>query len=180
MLDGCQVLESQAFSTKTISLYSFLLPHTTSPWPNSSSRPEVLNFGFGHCFLSLHVLFNPRKNVWVRLADDFLHPGMPPLNMVVGSGLMLIEIVPVNGWKVSIDPGGREVVNQLINSWDAQGILLDGKPGSPGIRKWTNATDAIICTNAFKSPLDIQQLTLELGPGKLYTVCRCGLATSYS
>ena len=140
MLDGCQVLiKSQASSIKTIkeSLYSFLLlPHTTSPWPNSSSRPEVLNFGFGHCFLSLHVL-NPRKNVWVRLADDFLHPGMPPLNMVVGSGLMLIKIVPVNGWKVSIDPGGREVVNQLINSWDAWGILLDGKPGSPGIRKWT-------------------------------------------
>ena len=117
---------------------------------------------------------------WVRLADDFLHPGVPSLNMVVGSGLMLIEIVPVNGWKVSIDPGGRVVVNQLINSWDARGILLDGKPGSPGICKWTNATDAIICTNAFKSPLDIQQLTLELGPGKLYTVCRCGLATSYS
>ena len=87
----------------------------------------------------MHVL-NPHKNVWVRLADDFLYPGMPPLNMVVGSGLMLIKIVPVNGWKVSIDPGGtggREVVNQLINSWDARGILLDGKPGSPGIRKWT-------------------------------------------
>ena len=32
----------------------------------------------------------------MRLAEDFLHPGMPSLNMVVGSGLMLIEIVPVN------------------------------------------------------------------------------------
>jgi hypothetical protein len=31
--------------------------------------------------------------------------------MVVGSGLMLIEVVPVNGWKVSIDPGGSEVVD---------------------------------------------------------------------
>ena len=71
----------------------------------------------------------------MRLADDFLHPGMPPLNMVVGSGLMLIKIVPVNRWKVSIDPGGREVVNQLIDSCDVRGTLLDGKPGCPGIHK---------------------------------------------
>ena len=31
-------------------------------------------------------------------------------------------------WNVSIDPGGREVVDQLINSWDVGSVLLDGKP----------------------------------------------------
>ena len=54
---------------------------------------------------------NPPKDVWVGLADDFFHPGMPSLYMVVGSGLMLIKVVPVNWWKVSIDPGGSEVVD---------------------------------------------------------------------
>ena len=38
-----------------------------------SSRPEALNVGFGHHLLSLDV----RKDVWERLADDFLLPGMP-------------------------------------------------------------------------------------------------------
>ena len=66
-----------------------------SPWPSCSSRPEALNLGFGQCLLSLDVV-NPRKDVWVGLADDFFHPGMPSLNMVVGSGLMLIKVVPVN------------------------------------------------------------------------------------
>jgi len=56
-------------------------------------------------------VFNPLKDIWVRFADDFLHPGMPFLNMVVGSGLMRIKIVPVNWWKVSIDPSGSEVFN---------------------------------------------------------------------
>ena len=97
-------------------------------------RPEVLNFCFGHCLLSLGVL-NPCKDVWVKLADDFFCSGMPRLNMVVDSGLMLIEIVTVNRWTVSIDPGGSEVFNQL-NSWDVWGTLLDVKPGCPGIRKW--------------------------------------------
>ena len=58
----------------------------------------------------------------------FFHSGMPPSNIVVGSGLVLIEVVPMEWWKVSIDPGGREVVrevvNQLINSWDVGGVLL--------------------------------------------------------
>ena len=58
----------------------------------------------------------------------FFHSGMPPFNIVVGSGLVLIEVVPMEWWKVSIDPGGREVVrevvNQLINSWDVWGVLL--------------------------------------------------------
>ena len=35
---------------------------------------------------------------------------MPPFDIVVGSGLVLIEVVPMERWKVSIDPGGREVV----------------------------------------------------------------------
>ena len=61
---------------------------------------------------SLHV-FYPRKDIWVRLADDFLHSRMPSLYMAVGSRLMLIEIVPVNWWKVSIDPGCSD---KLINS----------------------------------------------------------------
>ena len=76
-------------------------------------------------------VLNTCKDVWMRLADDFLHPGVSPLKIVVDSGLMLIKIVPVNRWKVSINSGGREVVNQLINSWDVQGTLLDG------IHKWT-------------------------------------------
>ena len=46
------------------------------------------------------------------LADYFFHSGMPPFDIVVGSWLVLIEVVPVERWKVSIDPGGREVVNQ--------------------------------------------------------------------
>ena len=87
--------------------------------PSYDSRSEVLNFGFGQCFLFLDVL-NPCKDVWVpvRLADDFLHPGVSPLEMV--------KIVPVNRWKASINSSGREVVNKLINSWDVQGTLLDG------------------------------------------------------
>ena len=40
----------------------------------------------------------------MRLTDHLLHSGMPPLNVVVGPGLMLIEVVPVNGWKVPINP----------------------------------------------------------------------------
>ena len=77
------------------------------------------------------------QNVWVRLADDFLHPGMPSLNMVVGSGLMLIKIVPVNWQQVSIEPGCNEVVYYLINSGNVWGILLDGKPGFSGVCQWT-------------------------------------------
>ncbi len=73
-------------------------------------RHVALNLGFGHCLLSLHV-FNPFKDVWMRVANDFLHPRMPSLNMVVGSRLMLIEVVPVNRWKVSIDPGGSEIIH---------------------------------------------------------------------
>ena len=60
---------------------------------------------------SLLDVVNPPKDVWVGLADDFSHPGMPSLYMVVGSGLMLIKVVPVNWWKVSIDPGSSEVVD---------------------------------------------------------------------
>ena len=66
----------------------------------------------------------------MRPADDCPHPGMPSLNMVVGSGLVLIEIVPVN---VSVDPGGSEVVDQLINSGDIWDVLLDCKPGCSDI-----------------------------------------------
>ena len=51
------------------------------------------------------------------LADNFFHSGMPPFNIVVRSGLVLIEVVPMEWWKVSIDPGGREVVNQLLGCW---------------------------------------------------------------
>ena len=75
------------------------------------------------------------------LADNFFHSGMPPFNTVVGSGLVLIEVVPMEWWKVPIDPGGREVVrelvNQLINSWDVGGVLLDGKPSCSNICQWT-------------------------------------------
>ena len=70
------------------------------------------------------------------LADNFFHSGMLPFNIVVGSGLVLIEAVPMEWWKVSIDPGGREVVNQLINSWDVGGVLLDGKPSCSNICQW--------------------------------------------
>ena len=59
---------------------------------------------------SLDVV-DPCKDVWVGLADDFLHLGMPSLNVVVGSRLMLIKIVPVYWGKVSIDPGGSEVID---------------------------------------------------------------------
>ena len=41
-------------------------------WPSCSSRSKALNLGFGHFLLSLDV-FDPRKDDWVRLADDFLH-----------------------------------------------------------------------------------------------------------
>ena len=141
MLDGCQVLiESQASCIEMIeeSLHLLLLlPYMTSLWPSSSSRPEVLNFGFAMVTASslcMHSIHTKMLN-WVRLADDFLHPGVPLLNMVAGSGP---RIVSVNRWKVFIDPGGREVVNQLINSCDVQGTLLDGKHRlSWGIRKWT-------------------------------------------
>ena len=81
-------------SKKVCILLFFSFNDTASPWPSCYSRPEDLNLGFGHYLLSLMI--DPCKDVWVRLADDFLHPGMPSLNMVVGSGLMLIEIVPVN------------------------------------------------------------------------------------
>ena len=81
------------------SLYPLLLLlHTASPWPSCSSRHEALNLGFGHCLLSLDE-FNPCKDVSVRLGD-FLHPGMPPFNIVVGSGHVLVEIVPVIWWEV--------------------------------------------------------------------------------
>ena len=67
------------------SLYPFLLLlHTASPWPSCSSRPEALNLGFGHCLLSLDVV-DPCKDVWVGLADDVLHPGMPSLSELGGS-----------------------------------------------------------------------------------------------
>ena len=75
------------------SLYPLLL-HTASLWLSCSSRPEALNLGFGHCLLSLDE-FNPYKDVWVGLGDDFLHPGMPSFNIVVGSGHVLVKIVPV-------------------------------------------------------------------------------------
>ena len=38
---------------------------------------------------------NPSKDVWVGLRDDFLHPEMLSLHVVVGSGLMLIKVVSV-------------------------------------------------------------------------------------
>ena len=88
----------------------FLLFHSASLWPSSSSRHVALNLCFGHCLLSLHV-FNPFEDVWVRVAYNFFHSRMPSLNMVVGSRLMLIEVVPVNWWKVSIDPGGSEIIH---------------------------------------------------------------------
>ncbi len=56
-------------------------------------------------------MFNPFEDVWVRVAYNFFHSRMPSLNMVVGSRLMLIEVVPVNWWKVSIDPGGSEIIH---------------------------------------------------------------------
>ena len=49
-----------------------LLPHSMSPWPSNSSRPEVLNFGFSHCF---REVVNPLINSWdIR---DTLLDGMP-------------------------------------------------------------------------------------------------------
>jgi hypothetical protein len=74
--------------------------------------------------------------------------------------VMLIEVVPVNGWKVSIDPGGSEVV---INSWDVWGILLDGKPGCSGIRQWTKCHAPMVrMPSNHHWGCGIQQLTLEL------------------
>ena len=95
------------------SLYPLLL-HTASPWPNCSSRPEALNLGFGHCFLSLDE-FNPCSNVCMRLGDDFLHPGMPWHALIVqrvdfrswvdlvrvdyvGVDLMTIDLVCTHLW----------------------------------------------------------------------------------
>ena len=68
--------------------------------------------------------FNPCKDIWVRLGDDFRHPGFPSFNIVVGSGHMLVEIVPVILWEVSINPCGSEVVDQLIHSWKVYGCLV--------------------------------------------------------
>ncbi len=51
--------------------------------------------------------------ILVRIADDSLHHRMPSLNMVIGSWLILIEIVPVNWWKVSIELGGSEIVYKM-------------------------------------------------------------------
>ena len=67
---------------------------------------------FSHCLLSLDE-FNPCIDVWVRLGDDFLYPGMPTFNIAVGSGHVLIKIVPVIWWEVSINPCGGEVVDKL-------------------------------------------------------------------
>ena len=76
---------------------------------------------------------------------------MPSLNMVVGSGLMLIEIVSVNRWKV---PFSQVAVKYSISSstlgifgvpcWMASQAVLTYVSGQ-------NATDAIVCMNAFKS-----------------------------
>ena len=99
--------------------------------------------------------FNPCKNVRVRLGDDFRHPGFPSFNIVVGSGHMLVEIVPVISWEVSINPCGSEVVDQLIHSWKvwvscwmASQVILTYVSGE-------NATDAMICMNAFNSPMGL-------------------------
>ena len=66
----------------------------------------------GHCLLFLHV-FYPCKDIWVKLAD--IHSRMPSLYMVVGSRLMLIEIVTVNWWKVPLI-GGLNTGSLLLNS----------------------------------------------------------------
>ena len=135
MLDSSEVfIEAYPTSVEALkeSLYPLLLLlHTASLWLRCSSEPEALDLGFGHCLLSLDV-FNPCKDVWVRLGDDFFHPGMPPFNIVVGSGHVLVEIVPVIWGEISIHPGGTEVSDQLIDPGDVWGVLLDGKPS------WSN------------------------------------------
>ena len=47
----------------------------------------------------------------MRLDGDFLHPGMPPFNIVVGSGHVLVKIVPVIWWEVCINPCASEIVD---------------------------------------------------------------------
>ena len=118
----------QPYTLTPCILFSFSLTR-------GSSSPVALNLCLGYWLLSLDKL-DPRKDVWVGLADNFFHSGMPPFN-IVGSGLVLIEVVPMEWWKVSIDPGGREVVNQLINFSDVGGVLLDGKPSCSNICQWT-------------------------------------------
>ena len=51
---------------------------------------------------------------------------MPSLDMIVGPRLMLVELVPMNRRKVSIDPGGGEIVDKLTYSGNFGGTLLDG------------------------------------------------------
>ena len=62
--------------------------------------------------------FNPCKDAWVRLGDDLLASSWnATLHIVVGSGHVLVKIVPVIWWEVSINPCGSEVVDQLIHSY---------------------------------------------------------------
>ena len=50
------------------------------------TRPEALNLGLVTASSVWMYSIHAKMLIWVRFADDFLHPGMPSPNMVVGSG----------------------------------------------------------------------------------------------
>ncbi len=83
--------------------------HAASLWTRCSSGSIALDLGSGDCLLFLDIL-DPGKGVGMRLTDDLLNPGVPPLDMVVGFWLVLVKIVPVDWGKIPIDPGGGEII----------------------------------------------------------------------
>ena len=109
--------------------------HPASPGASGCSGSKGHDLGLRNCLFPLDE-FDPREDVRVRLGDHLLHPGMPSFYVVVGSRLVLVEVVAVNRRKIPVDPGGTKVVHQLIYSRDVWGFLLYRKPCWSDVRQW--------------------------------------------
>ena len=73
--------------------------HPASPGASGCSGSKGHDLGLRDCLFPLDE-FDPRGDVRVRLGDHLLHPGMPSFYVVVGSRLVLVEVVSVNRRKI--------------------------------------------------------------------------------